>query len=97
MMPNLFVVCPLSSFSFEAFQLSSNFSVLEGKLKRSPRNMFQIEQHIFSARERKIKMRKRCLLGGGRPPTEPRMEGSRVEWGLALGGEAYGGHMLGLG
>ena len=50
--PNLFVVCPLFSFSFEPFQLSGNFSVLEGKLKRSPRNMFQIEQHTFSARER---------------------------------------------
>ena len=91
---NLFVVCPLFSFSFEHFQLSGNFSVLEGKLKRSPRNMFQIEKHIFSTRDRReIKTCKRCLLGGGRPPTEPRMEGSRAEWGLALGGKAYGGHI----
>ena len=91
--PNLFVVCLLFSFSFEPFQLSGNFSVLEGKLKQSPRYMFQIDQHIFfSARERReIKTHKRCLLGGGRPPTDPRMEGSRVEWGLALRGEAYGG------
>ena len=94
--PNLFVVCPLSLFSFEPFQLSGNFSVLEGKLKRSPQTMFQIEQHNFSARERReIKTRKRCLLGGGRPPTEPRMEGSRAEWGSALEGEAYGGPPIG--
>ena len=88
-------VCCLSpfSFSFEPFQLSGNFSVLEGKLKRSPRNMFQIEQHTFSARERwEIKTRKRCLLGGGRPPTEPRMEGSRAEWGLALKVSIWGAY-----
>ena len=98
MAPNLFVVCLLFSFSFEPFQLSGNFSVLEGKLKQSPRNMFQIDQYIFSARERReMKTRKRCLLGGGRPPTEPRMEGSRAEWGSALGEEAYGGHVLGVG
>ena len=60
--------------------------------------MFQIEKHIFSTRDRReIKTCKRCLLGGGRPPTEPWMEGSRAEWGLALGGKAYGGHMLGVG
>ena len=88
--PNLFVVCLLFSFSFEPFQLSGNFSVLEGTLKRSPQTMFQIEQHIFSVRERKIKTRKRCLLGGGRPPTDPQREGSRAEWGSALGDEAYG-------
>ena len=51
--PNLFVVCPLFAFSFEALQLSGNFSVLVGKLKRSSQTMFQIEQHFFSARERK--------------------------------------------